>query len=483
MLNISKYYIFLVCICFVSVISPTTIVAHELQEIVTVTMDESGFTPKAIRIEPHTTVVFKNVGEAVHWPASDSHPTHSHYSNTTMDTHCATNYKYQTFDACRGIAPGESWSFTFEKAGNHTYHDHLRSHLGGNIFVHEIQAEEVSFWKQTIQRVIQSLYTFFSVKRTAHQPIELIESPQLDKDVYDRIRGELVLTVSTLSASTAIQQLINLSNTDESIAAQCHDLLHEIGKEAYLVYGDFSEAIKHQTDYCNSGYIHGLFEAYFESKNDEALGIDTLCDSYAASGRQFDSWQCYHGVGHGFMYQHGGNLTKALDSCGQLASYEMTNYCNNGVFMELFNNEVLAEESSFINYKNPLLSCEETSVGKSDCLFYVSSYLTQNMDYTHKETIEQCNQLPLKESYACLRGAGAEAAKRNQNDLSEVIRLCDLAGSLGKKEACLSGIIGITVNQTASVDQALIVCTEMPMHYQPTCVATAESYRPMFQTQ
>ena len=66
--------------------------------------------PATVTIERGDTVVFANESAEDMWPASDVHPTHELYPG---------------FDARRGVASGRSWSYTFERPGRWTYHDHL----------------------------------------------------------------------------------------------------------------------------------------------------------------------------------------------------------------------------------------------------------------------------------------------------------------------------------------------------------------------
>jgi plastocyanin len=54
------------------------------------------------------------------WPASNDHPSH---------------LVYPEFDPKKSIAPGDSWSFTFNKKGVWGYHDHLKSNCTGVITV------------------------------------------------------------------------------------------------------------------------------------------------------------------------------------------------------------------------------------------------------------------------------------------------------------------------------------------------------------
>lgn len=86
----------------------------------TIDMNNGGFSPASITVNRGGKVTFVNRGGKSMWPASDPHPTHTAYSG---------------FDPRHGIAPTESWSFTFTKAGTWYYHDHLSPLLTGTIIV------------------------------------------------------------------------------------------------------------------------------------------------------------------------------------------------------------------------------------------------------------------------------------------------------------------------------------------------------------
>jgi len=89
---------------------------------VTINMTSSGFSPSTITVKKGTKVTFKNTDSTPHWPASNPHPTH-----TDMPA----------FDALKGIAPGESYTHTFDEVGRWKFHDHLFSTRGGTITVVE----------------------------------------------------------------------------------------------------------------------------------------------------------------------------------------------------------------------------------------------------------------------------------------------------------------------------------------------------------
>lgn len=94
----------------------------------TIKITSSGFEPKTLSVKAGTTVTFVNEDSNEHWPASAVHPTHAAYPESGG---CIGS----KFDACKGLAQGESFSFTFNEKGSWKYHDHLRTSSTGTIVV------------------------------------------------------------------------------------------------------------------------------------------------------------------------------------------------------------------------------------------------------------------------------------------------------------------------------------------------------------
>lgn len=89
-------------------------------EAITIEYRGDGFSPKEIAVTTGTTVIFRNNTTKSMWIASNPHPVHTNFS---------------AFDAKKGFGEGESYSFTFEKAGEYGYHNHLSPLDGGTIIV------------------------------------------------------------------------------------------------------------------------------------------------------------------------------------------------------------------------------------------------------------------------------------------------------------------------------------------------------------
>jgi plastocyanin len=97
----------------------------------TITYTSGGFSPKSVTIAKGGTVTFVNKSGSGMWVASDQHPTHTAYAGTTRSEHCPDAVG-SAFDQCTS---GDSYSFTFGKAGSWDYHNHVRASDGGMVVV------------------------------------------------------------------------------------------------------------------------------------------------------------------------------------------------------------------------------------------------------------------------------------------------------------------------------------------------------------
>lgn len=111
----------------------------------TIEITSSGFSPNELTINLGDTVTWINNDNIEHWPASAMHPTHKVYPGVNYEESgsyegseaCKSegNPKDGSFDPCKKILLGESWSFTFNQKGTWFYHDHLNPKLFGKIIV------------------------------------------------------------------------------------------------------------------------------------------------------------------------------------------------------------------------------------------------------------------------------------------------------------------------------------------------------------
>jgi len=103
-----------------------------------ITYTDEGFAPATLTAKKGDKVTWKNNSSIQIWPATAVHPTHTVYPGSGIEK-CGTPDELMIFDACRNIAPGSSYSFTFNEVGTWNYHDHLNISLGkfGSVVVEE----------------------------------------------------------------------------------------------------------------------------------------------------------------------------------------------------------------------------------------------------------------------------------------------------------------------------------------------------------
>ena len=93
-----------------------------------ITYTDTGYSPSTLEIKIGDAVTFKNQSSRPMWTASAAHPTHRIYPTTGG---CIGS----TFDACKSVEIGDSWSFRFDITGMWKYHDHLNPSYFGTIIV------------------------------------------------------------------------------------------------------------------------------------------------------------------------------------------------------------------------------------------------------------------------------------------------------------------------------------------------------------
>lgn len=99
---------------------------------ITITSTDEGFSPSNITVHAGTRVRFLNASSGDTWPASGVHPTHTLYPEKEP-TDCLGS----SFDACRPLAPGRFFDFTFNYLGTWPFHDHLHADKTGSISVEQ----------------------------------------------------------------------------------------------------------------------------------------------------------------------------------------------------------------------------------------------------------------------------------------------------------------------------------------------------------
>ncbi len=226
----------------------------ETREIV---LTSKGFEPEKLVITEGDSVTFKTDTGKSFWPASDSHPTHSIYSD---------------FDPKMPVAATSSWSFVFKKAGAWEFHDHLYPQYSGKIIVLTKGGAQVS------------------------------ESCAADTRSQKCYEEKIVSVLKRRGIEEAFDTIEELYEKYPDFRSSCHSSTHTLGAAAYDLFEQGRlDGLSPKTPYCGYGFYHGFMEKMLASKGsvDEAREFCKEAGRILAKHTADAEGACYHGIGHG----------------------------------------------------------------------------------------------------------------------------------------------------------------------------------------
>ncbi|HSW99418.1 MAG TPA: hypothetical protein VLH38_00090 [Patescibacteria group bacterium] len=256
---------------------------------------------------------------------------------------------------------------------------------------------------------------------------------------------------------------------DPSFAKSCHPLLHELGNVAYTYFGDYATAIQYQNELCNSGYTHGVVEAYFLKAPDVAQAMTQACG--AKEEQSFAKWQCFHGIGHGVMLTNNKQLAPSIRLCETLTSNFSTEACVNGIFMEHF---IVQSHGGDLPTTNPtsLRDCmDQKTTYRKTCYLYASTAYLAFHSGRYGDAIQWCGGADKNDVTTCVLGVGSAAMKDNITNPSNVQQIC-LQAPKAYQAYCASGAVSMYTHYTASASAATSLCKKEFSRYRAICEAT-----------
>lgn len=303
-------------------------------------------------------------------------------------------------------------------------------------------------------------------------------SHELSAKEYQTLRNDLAKILSGKNPRIALDALKQKAAADPAISRSCHDLVHELGHEAYEKYGDFGQAMQYQNDMCNSGYLHGIIESHFAQSQDIFDTMQTVCADYNPA--KFIGWECYHGVGHGLMYFSENDLPGSLTYCESYTDTNSKMACVNGVFMENFNVDQDMHVSKYVNAHDPLSPCaEQKSAYKTDCYLYAPTYFLSLHKNEYSQALSWCKTAEKEFQGSCIAGVGSQTIKENINNPAFVESTC-MQGSKDEISACITGMVGFYINHFGRLNEAKQLCNKLEKKNQTICQQTIASEETLF---
>ncbi len=441
------------------IFTPIEAYAHEAVTH-TIEMSHNSFNPTDITITQGDTVIFKNLDDTDRWPASNIHPTHEVYSD---------------FDPKAGIPAGESWSFTFNKAGSWRFHDHLLPELTGSITVTkdddfiepetEASKVETSFWyklKVSLYKLyFDTLSSQIDKKLTSLNIIDLEKEPD-----------KLTFWLEVFGSKKIMNDLLKDSGGGE--VTDCHQPAHIIGRISYELNG--ATAFKEGNASCHSGYYHGAMESFLQEKGTSNIAedIDILCTLFDTD---FGKFECLHGVGHGVMAYEDYDLPKSLKVCAKLQDPFSINSCYGGVFMENIivgggGGAIPGHETKWLS-EDPHFPCN--IFNDLDIVYQCYQMQTSRMlnlyEYNFDKVVEECQKATPEMIPVCYKSLGRDASGFTLRNGKETVAICEKISNKEYFPYCIEGGINVVIDFWGQGlnDQASRFCDEVKDEQKKYC--------------
>lgn len=416
------------------VFTPIDTNAHEIVTH-TIEMKDRSFSPTDITITQGDVVIFKNLDDVDRWPASNIHPTHEVYSD---------------FDPKKEIHPGESWNFTFDKAGSWRFHDHILPELTGSITVTKdadfIETEittskhEVSFWHKLKVDLYKLYFNILSgqidKKLTSLNILDLEKEP-----------NELTFWLEIFGPKLIMDDL--LKDSGDGANTDCHQPAHIIGRISYEIYG--ANSFKEGNASCHSGYYHGAMEAFLQEKGTDNIteNVDTLCSLFDTN---FGTFECLHGVGHGVMAYEDYDLPKSLKVCSRLQDPFSVNSCYGGVFMENIivgsgGGTVPGHQTKWLS-DDPHFPCNIfNDLGiVYQCYQMQTSRMLDLYEHDFDKVVEECEKATPQMIPVCYKSLGRDASGFTLRDGEKTIEICEKISNKEYFPHCIEGAINVVID-------------------------------------
>lgn len=244
------------------------------------------------------------------------------------------------------------------------------------------------------------------------------------------------------------------------VRAACHQLMHGIGRDAGRRRG--IEAFDQGDDTCSSGFFHGVVEAVMArigARRIDAAGTGVCALFRAREARGFATYNCIHGMGHGFMDVYGGDVFRSLRGCEGLPGRWERDHCVGGVFMEnLTARHHAGRPARHLRPKQPLYPCTAVAPRyKHECYMKQTAYALYVRDYDFGAVFEMCAASPdVSFRGDCFQGLGGDASIHSSKYVlgatarrAATRALCDLGPDRTARRNCIVGAITVIVRDGA----------------------------------
>lgn len=273
------------------------------------------------------------------------------------------------------------------------------------------------------------------------------------------------------------------------VKSQCHQLVHVIGRAAYVKYDDLADTFVHGDQFCWAGYYHGVMEQLAEDKGADyvAKNMNNICAGIATKQRQsFYHFNCVHGLGHGLMEVLDANLFSSLKSCDDLTDGWERSSCYGGVFMQNIMNvqsldNTVDNKSEYLRPNEPMYPC--TAIDdryKEQCYLMQTSYALQMAGYDFSKVFAMCAGVEQTYQATCYQSLGRDASGQSISDPDKTRSTCLMGQTEDAQSNCIIGAAKDFVSYFHSDAQANKLCDSLDANLKQICASTVKNYYAVF---
>lgn len=279
-------------------------------------------------------------------------------------------------------------------------------------------------------------------------------------------------------ADVAVAEIAALSENDEYVARDCHQVVHDLGNDAAEHYGDVGIALTYEGSACWSGYYHGVVEYAISQFAGTALfeEMPNICTTAAEREYSFTHYNCVHGLGHGVMLNLDGDLFGSIPYCETLPDRWELSSCVGGAIME---NVVSAQQGIQTDLRTDDLIYPCNVIGEDyvdECFAMQTSWMLYNLGYEDENFAEAfaiCDTVQPDMVDNCYRSMGRDISGSSLLEVSRVVRLCSL-GDPAYQEECFVGASLNAVYNDHGTAMATALCEAIPTRMQDACYAARD---------
>ena len=274
-------------------------------------------------------------------------------------------------------------------------------------------------------------------------------------------------------ADVAVAEIDDLSRADDYVSGNCHQMVHDLGNDAVVWYGDVGKALTYAGSACWSGYYHGVVE-YAIGRFTSTELVDELpvfCTEQARREYSFAHFNCVHGLGHGIMQILGGDLFGTIPHCEVFIDPWEESACMNGALMD---NMINGQQGNPKDLRTDDLVYPCNAIPDAyvaDCFATQTSWMLHNIGYRPEDFAEVftiCDGVRTDMVDDCYRALGRDISSVHDQDPGVIVQLCSL-GDPHLQEECYVGAATNTIFNNHDTIQATVICEAIRTRMQRAC--------------